>query len=160
MLELIEELRQHTADGAPLKVVLLDAYGVDDRDAAMAERLLDAINAETDGVAITLTGNLHNRTVRGFDFDPEYEPMGYLIEQTLGTRRVRSLDVRYSGGQAWTCTQHGDCGPRTFDAPTNVEGTPTAALPIVEVGPDSAVEGFNGYYFVGELTPSSPAVDD
>jgi hypothetical protein len=35
----------------------------------MAEQLL---HSATNGMAITLTGNLHNRIVRGVDFDPDF----------------------------------------------------------------------------------------
>ncbi len=158
MLELLEDFRQHTAMGEPLTVVLLDAYGVDDRNVAMADRLLKSVTEETDGLAIALTGNLHNRTIRGVDFDPDYEPMGYLVEQELGSRRVRSLDVRYSGGQAWSCGEDGDCGPRTYAATPNSEIPTNGALPNIEIGSEPANSAYDGYYVVGDLTSSAPAI--
>lgn len=158
MLKLLEDLRQHTTMGETLEVVLLDAYDVDDRDAAMAERLLESINEDTYAIAIALTGNLHNRTVRGIDFDPDYEPMGYLVKQELGPRRVRSLDVRYSGGQAWGCESATDCGARTWGATPNSETPTNRVLPTIEIESETTGSAYDGYYLVGELTPSAPAI--
>ncbi len=160
MFELIEDLRRYTEAGEPIEVVLLDASGVEDRDVAMADNLLEAIIAENEGVAVTLTGNLHNRTTRGTDFDPDYEPMGYRIKQALGPRRVRSLDVHYTGGEAWVCIPDGDCGPRRFDAPPNTDSPPPEVLPSIEVDDNGSGSAFDGHYSVGDLTPSPPAIDN
>lgn len=72
---------------------------------------------------------------------------------------MRSLDVRYSGGQAWAC-EDGDCGPRTVDAETPDSETPAnGVLPNIEIESELAGSAYDGYYLVGELSPSAPAVD-
>lgn len=142
-------------------MVLLDEYGVDERDVAMADNLLEAISADTDGVAIALTGNLHNRTTRGTDFDPDYEPMGYLVEQALGSRRVRSLDVHYTGGQAWVCNGDGDCGTRRFDAPPDADSQRADVLPSIEVDDDHPTDAYDGRYHVeNSHRPRQPSATD
>lgn len=159
MLDLLDDLREHKVDGAPLDVVLLDAVGVDDRDVAMAERLRDAIEAKPDGLAITLTGNLHNRAVRGVSFDQEYEPMGFLVDEALGDQRVRSLDVTHSGGIAWVCFQDGSCGERSFERNVSEDVATADAVPFVQLLTERNSQGFDGTYFVGELSAAPPAIE-
>lgn len=160
MLNLLDKLRQHTVDGAALDVVLLDATAVPDRDVAMADRLLAAIEATPDGFTIALTGNLHNRAVRGVSFDPDYEPMGYLVKHALADHQsVRTLDVRYSGGAAWNCTQQDACRPHTVDSNVSADTDLTEAVAFVELFTVPNNDGFDGTYFVGDLSPAAPAVD-
>lgn len=159
MLDLLDRLRRHTIDGAGLEVLLLDSAGAPDRDLAMAERLLDAIRATPDGIVITLTGNIHNRGVRGASFDREYEPMGYLVKQAIGHESVFALDVRHSGGTAWNCAPDRTCGPSTFAG--NSAGDPELgdAVAFVEVYTEPNADGFGGTYFVGALSPAAPALE-
>jgi hypothetical protein len=152
MFELLDALRRRVDDGAAVDVVLLDASGVTDRDAAMADHLVDAFDARPDGVAITLTGNFHNRRTRRDD----YEPMGYLVARTLGDGAVRALDVSYTGGAAWTCSQDQTCGPRSFDGNADSSEHQDGSF-AVELFTRPTTDGFDGVYFVGELTPSAPA---
>jgi hypothetical protein len=152
MFELLDALRRRIGDGAPVDVVLLDASGVADRDAAMADHLVDALDARPDGVAITLTGNFHNRRTRSDDD----EPMGYLVARTLGDGAVRALDVSYTGGAAWTCSQDQTCGPRSFDGNADSSEREDGSF-AVELFTQPTTDGFDGAYFVGELTPSAPA---
>lgn len=155
MLQLLDSIRQRKQQGATIDVVLLDATTPTDRDHTMAHHLTVALENTPDGIAIALTGNIHNRRVRGTDFDRNYEPMGYLVSQRLGDRSVVALDVRYTGGAAWGCAQDQTCGPRTFNG--NSTSEPDSGTFTIEFHDQLSADGFDGTYGVGELAPSAPA---
>jgi hypothetical protein len=159
MLELLDGLRRHIADGAPLDLVLLDSTDASDRDAAMADRLHGAVEDSPDGVMIALTGNLHNRRVRGVSFDPDYEPMGYLLKQALTGKSVFALDVRYSGGTALNCTSDGSCGPHALAGNTADDVTLSNAIASVDIFAAPNTDGYDGTYYVGTLSPAAPATE-
>ena len=159
MLDLLDDLRQLKLNGAELSVMLLDAAGAADRDTAMAQRLLAAMAATPEAFAITLTGNLHSRNVRGVSFDADYQPMGFLVSEALPAGAVLTVDVQYSGGSAWTCSENGTCAPNTFGG--NIPGLDPDAAPAPAVAIDSEgnADGHDGHYYVGELSPAGPAAD-
>ncbi len=155
ILGLLDDFRGRELEGAELNVVLIDSYGATDRDVAMARRVIAAVDATPDAVTITLTGNLHSRGVRGVSCDADYEPMGYLVSQDLGDGAVRTLDVGHSGGSAWTCSEDRTCGPTAFqsNASENV-----ATVPAIKTFAAPNAEGYDGVYFVGALSPATPAI--
>lgn len=155
MLDLLDSIRLRRQQGATITVVPLDAAATTDRDRAMAEHLTEALNDTPEGIATALIGNVHNRRVRGTDFDPDYEPMGYLLTRALGEDAVVALDVRYTGGAAWACAQDQTCGPRTFVG--NTSSAPASGTFNVELHNRLSSDGFDGTYDVGELSPSTPA---
>jgi hypothetical protein len=155
MLDLLDSIRHRRQQGATIDVVPLDAAATTDRDRWMAEHLAEALENTPEGIAIALTGNIHNRRVRGIDFDPNYEPMGYLVTERLGDSSVVALDVRYTGGAAWLCAQDQTCGPHTFDG--NSPSAPESGTFNVEFYDQLSTDGFDGTYGVGELAPSAPA---
>jgi len=158
-LALLERLRALRGRALPLEVVLLDDATATDgktRDRRMAERLIEAAEENRDGVVIALTGNLHNRVVRGLPWDPEHEPMGYLAAQRLGEERIAALDVSSAGGTAWFCTGStpASCGIQS------ISGRGPADSPVaVELYPEHDHSGYHGVYQVGRLTASPPAVE-
>ncbi|MEM9562302.1 MAG: DUF6624 domain-containing protein [Actinomycetota bacterium] len=159
MLELLDGLRRHITRGADLHVVLLDTTAGVDRDAVMATRVLDAIDASPDGVVIALTGNVHTRVTRGSSVDPDHEPMGHLIERSNGNRTVTAIDVRHDGGAAWVCPEDGACGRASLAANATGDERLGEAIATVDTLAQPNADGFHGTYFVGELSPAEPAAD-
>ncbi|MCP4966038.1 MAG: ChaN family lipoprotein [bacterium] len=157
ILELLDSLRRRIATGAPIDVVLLDSADAEDRDVAMADKLLAAVARSPERVTVALTGNIHSRGERGASFDPDYEPMGYLVKQALDVRSVFALDVRHSGGKAWTCTPEASCGAHTFLSATPADVDRGEALAVVDLFAYPNSDGFDGTYFVGNITPAEPA---
>lgn len=155
MLALIETLRRYRREGRPLQVVLLDKTkfaSPQERDQAMADALLARIGAAKDDVVLALTGNVHNRTVRGTPWNKDFEPMGALVVKRHPG--VVALDVSYPGGSAWICTgaKPEDCGAREVSG--RGDGKPRVVLR--DGGADE--KGHHGRYEVEALTASPPAV--
>lgn len=155
MLALIDTLRRYRREGRPVHVTLLDKTATaspQERDRAMADALLARIGAARDDVTLVLTGNVHNRTVRGMPWNKDFEPMGALVAKRHPG--VVALDVAYPGGMAWICTgaRPEDCGAREVGG--RGDGKPRVVLR------DGGVDenGHHGRYEVEALTASPPAV--
>jgi hypothetical protein len=159
MVALLEALRSLRSSGAPLRVVLIDAIQEPPlsgpaRDRAMATRLEEAMAAAPKDLFLVLTGNIHTRIGRGTPWDKDYAPMGFVLSQLAPGSRLAALDVQYTGGTAWFCLgeQAASCGRH------EVRGSaPPAAPPVTQLAQVSP-EGYNGFYFVGRLTASPPAI--
>ena len=142
MLRLVVGTETWATKGAPVSVIAMDPADAE-RDAGMASVVRGWLATHAQSVAIVLVGNIHARLVKGWRENPSYEPLGFRLLD-LGDR-VRSLDVRYAGGAAWTCQP--ECGihplygesrgdewriewsaRRAYDG-TFYVGTPTASLP-------------------------------
>lgn len=155
---LIEDLRSLVADGHPVTTTLFDssekATSGQSRDRAMAKRLGEAIREHPSHLFLVLTGNIHARLRPGTPWDEDFEPMGFLVQKQLPDRRILAFDFSSTGGTAWTCTSAGaeDCHARRLGG--RGEGTDRKLTLLEE--PDD--KGFHGYYHVGEMTASSPAV--
>lgn len=159
MLTLLDALRRHQKAGRPVEVALLDRRErttPNARDAFMASRLAEAAQASPRRLVVALTGNIHTRTRKGAPWDDDYEPMGLALEQGLPDRRVVALDVAYTGGTAWVCMGQGPEACKAHEiAPTPADGSGRRI-----VLDDSLQErGYDGYYAVGHLTASPPAVE-
>lgn len=158
-LALLERLRSLRHRGLPVDAVLLDDLTATDgstRDRRLGERLLEAAEKNPGGVVVSLTGNLHNRTVRGLPWDPEHEPMGYLVAEELASERIAALNVLSAGGTGWFCT---GSTPETCGAQEIGGGGEPDAGPAVELYPEADDLGYHGVYEVGRLTASPPAVE-
>ncbi len=159
-LGLIESLRRDRQAGLPLNLALLDrrerAAGAV-RDAIMASRLAEAATASPRDFVVSLTGNLHSSARKGTPWDADYLPMGLVLEGKLPDRRIVSLDVAYTGGTAWNC--------RAAEAeschPYELKGTPMDGSGGRRIVLDESLKekGYDGYYAVGNLTSSPPALD-
>ena len=68
----------------------------------------------------------------------------------LGADRVVALDVTFSSGTAWVCTDV--CGETALDG----SGPPDPAF-VLSLHLDDASSGFQGEYSVGPITASPPA---
>lgn len=154
MASLVESLRKLRQQGASLKVELLDPgpggyKDGPDRDRQMAANLAAAVERSPGDVFVSLTGNLHNRIVRGWSNNPGYEWMGYLLRQKHADRVV-SLNVSSTGGTAWVCFGE-DCGPKPMKGKEDPGG------PRITLHPQDD-SGYDGTYFIGAMTASPPAV--
>ena len=156
MFALIEDVRRLRKEGRKVQVKVFDrlpkAPGAE-RDRAMAEELLSAIEASPEDLFLVLAGNLHTRTARGTPWDPNLENMGYLVAQRRPT--VVALDNSYSGGTLWMCpsADPADCGPRPLRG--KGEGQPLGVKLYEKASPT----GYHGEFHVGALTASPPAIN-
>ncbi len=156
MLSLVEEVRALKAAGHSIRLVAFDLRQYSsgqERDRAMAERLREAITASPEDVHLVLTGNIHSRTKKGTRWDPDFEPMSSLLAPHVP--ELVTLNVSHTGGTAWLCIAgEAGCGIRKVGA--RVRGSEDG----ISVFEQPDAEGHHGYYNVGGLTGSSPAVDE
>lgn len=157
-LALLDAIRRERRGGAPVRVALLDqdARGLGiERDTLMAGRLRAAAAARPADLVIALTGNLHSRISRGSLCDPGFEPMGLVLARLLPERRITALDVAHTGGTAWLCS---DAEPSSCHV-HELTATPRPGTGRkVVLDPGLRGSGYDGYYTVGRLTASPPAV--
>ncbi|HEX9895758.1 MAG TPA: hypothetical protein VGA78_17635 [Gemmatimonadales bacterium] len=153
---LVERLASLRAAGADIRLV---AYSADSarsgqlRDEGMAATLARAM-ADTTRIGVVLSGNLHNRLRAGTAISADYRPAAFEVAKRLGSARVRSLDMSYDAGTAWTCT-----GPRPADCAMRKVG---ARHPVprwtIQLGDSLDSEGYHGRYGVGAVTAAGPAI--
>ncbi|MCX4240918.1 TraB/GumN family protein [Paraliomyxa miuraensis] len=151
-LALVERVRALRRTGLDVDLFAFDANAWSDwneRDSAMAERILARAAAEPEAMVLTLSGNLHNRTVVGLPWDPNAIPMGVHVQRARPDGL--SLDVRYTGGTAWICQQEG-CGI------AQVSGHPEGAGRRIELRAEPDEYGHHGTFCVGSLEAAPPAV--
>ena len=156
MLGLLESLRRLRAEGHAIGFALFNrsgAGGGQNRDRMMAETLGGHARRSAGGLLIALTGNIHSRLTPGTPWDPEYEPMGLVLQRADPELRVIALDVAHAGGTAWMCTPD-ECGAQRLRARAGSDGEPFAIALNEELQPG----GHHGTYYVGEVHASPPAV--
>jgi erythromycin esterase-like protein len=157
MLELLDSLRERVGSGSNLGVFLFNRFGTasSDRERLMAEALGRQLAASPDDLFVVLTGNIHSRLAPGTPWDPDYQPMGLLLQQALPDLDIVSLDVAHAGGSAWMCVSGESCGARR-------QGPRGEAGPRFAISLDEEIQsyGHHGRYFVGEIHASPPAVSE
>lgn len=82
-----------------------------ERDEQMAKNIVDVIPKASKSNLIVLTGNIHSRLTKGLKWNPSFRPFAYILSST-GKKEgfsVTSIDIKYSGGTMWICTDMG-CG--------------------------------------------------
>jgi hypothetical protein len=152
MLGLLEDVRRLRQEGRKVRVKLIDRLPKGpERDRAMAQELLSAVEAAPEDLFLVLTGNLHSRTARGTPWNPDLENMGFLVAQRHPG--VVALDNSYSGGTIWMCpsADPADCGVKPLRG--KGEGQPLGVKLYEKV----SKEGYHGEFHVGALTASPPA---
>ena len=150
---LIESARQLIAAGADLSVLYfddVDASSAAERDRAMAAHILEHRSEHSGATYVVLVGNVHAMTETGVPWDPDFEPMSSHLAAAVPT--MRSLNARYSGGEAWNCQDDG-CGVH----PVGGSGSPGDRG--VELFAERDEHGYDGVFDVGEVTASLPVVD-
>ena len=158
MLGLIASVRAWRAAGADIEVVCFDAGpGVAktaaERDAAMAKTLVAAHRERPEATLVTLSGNIHNRTVPGVPWDPAFVPMGVHLREAFP--KLVSLDFRSAGGTFWACMGTPD-GKSTCGV-NQGRGEDRGPEPFVELHAARDDKGFDGVLYVGTTTASEPA---
>lgn len=157
MLQLLGSIRAWRRAGASIDVVCFDAAegttdSATERDAVMAETIIAAKNAHPDALMVTLSGNIHNRTVDGVPWDETFVPMGAIVRAAFPEDTI-SLDFRSGGGTMWVCMgEPMRCGT------AKTQGRDRGGEPFVELHDERDELGFDGVLYVGPLTASPPAV--
>lgn len=159
MAELLTMVRGWRAAGAALDVVCFDAApGVAstaaERDAAMAKTLAAVHRERPRATLVTLSGNVHNRTVPGVPWDPAFVPMGVHLREAFP--KLVSLDFRSAGGTFWACL--GTPGGESKCGVAQSGGEDRGAEPFVELHAARDDKGFDGVLYVGTTTASEPMV--
>ena len=159
MLQLIASVRGWRSAGAPVQILCFDpdprvATTATERDAAMA-KTLTAFHRERPGsTLVTLSGNVHNRTVPGVPWDETFVPMGAHLREAFP--KLVSLDFRSAGGTFWVCM--GSPGGESRCGVTQSEGEDRGSEPFAELHATRDDNGFDGVLYVGTTTASEPAV--
>lgn len=125
-----------------------------ERDAAMAQILVAAQRARPGSTLVTLSGNIHNRTVPGVPWDAAYVPMGVRVSEAFP--KLVSLDIGSAGGAFWACMSQP--GGESLCGIARVRGEDRGAEPFVELHAARDDKGFDGVLYVGTMTASEPAV--
>ena len=153
---LIEDLRKLRSQGLDVNIFAYDRPPLegDKREEYMAHKVLEVANVSSKRVLLVLSGNLHPRQIKGLPWDSSYRPMGErLAEQLQG---VVSLDIAYKDGSAWICAmdaqQKLDCGVKP------AKGKDNGDRYFVQLFGGVSKLGYDGVYYVGQVTASLPAV--
>lgn len=105
MFDLLESVRQLKQAGKDVELMLIDQPAADDRDVAMANKIIEAAEKQVSRVMVVLTGNYHNMIYPGSG------QMGTYVLDRLGAKRVLSLLQSYTGGSAWVDVAGEGFGP-------------------------------------------------
>ncbi|MEQ1515541.1 MAG: hypothetical protein ABL931_03525 [Usitatibacteraceae bacterium] len=136
--------------GKPVSILAFDAWAQGKpRDRAQAENIRSSYLKSADASFVVLVGNWHAKRTKGTTEDPNYES----LSQILSDLPQMNLNVDYSGGTFWTCSALRTCGEK------QIRGVP-ALFPRstgISLGPTLTSPGFDGEFFVGQLTASQPA---
>ena len=153
---LIEALRKLRGQGMDVKVFAFDqpALRGDEREEAMAAIVQKVAGTSSNRALLVLSANLHPRQVKGLPGDPDYRPMGLRLADQLPN--VYSLDIAYDSGTAWICAltreQKLDCGV------TRTKGEDNGDRYFVQLFGGKNRHGYHGFYYVGAVSASLPAV--
>ena len=152
MFELLEAMRRARAGGRRIEVACFDIDHGGEVDAERREEVMAAnvraLRGRDRAAAVVIyAGNLHTRRA-GVSFKPDFVWMAMRLAKA-GVDFV-SLNVRYSGGTAWTCTSANaaDCGAHPL------EGIPHERGVHLEPSSDG---GYDGWFGLGEINASPPA---
>jgi hypothetical protein len=159
VFDLIDRVRAMRATG--LRVTLV-AYDTDtawasQRDAELAKVWNARRKAHPDELHVIVAGNAHTRTVTGAAWDRDFTPMAHHLKKG----RLVVLEMSYSQGTRWGCDldragklQCGYIGA----TPSERVAAPPGQTPYVQRFESSTDEGIDGLLYVGQLSPSLPAI--
>jgi len=151
MLDLIKAARDLRLQGREVEVQTFDIGAEADykeRERNMADNLRALRKQSSDSFTVVLVGNLHARRTKGTPFDPDAEPLAYLLSREF--ERILSLNVVFRGGSAWVCTAPEKCGP--FELPE--KSSNSAVMSVEETDPTL---GYDAVLHIGRVSASSPA---
>ncbi|MCP3136775.1 TraB/GumN family protein [Pyxidicoccus xibeiensis] len=162
VFDLIDRVRAMRELGLHVSLVAYDTDEVhgSERDAALADVWLKRHAARPEEVLVVLAGNTHVRTVTGTPWDKDFTPMAHHLQKALP--ELRALELGYAQGKRWGCDldvwSRLDCRIVTAAPEPRVTDTPGLS-PYVRLYPSPTEEGYQGLLFVGELSPSRPAIE-
>lgn len=161
VLDLIDRVRALRTAGLRVNLV---AYDTDvlrgsERDAAQASVWTKRRANKPEEIHIVLAGNTHTRMEKGTQWDPAFTPMAHLLYQQ--NRALFVLEMSFAQGTRWGCDLDRDarlvCGIVGATPAPRVAALPGLS-PYIQMTESPAKEGFQGLLYVGELTPSLPAI--
>ena len=165
MFAMMELMRRLNRQGGDVRVVAMDINWPDvdpksitpkelerleaqmkGRDRAMAEAVLAARRKFPKSNVVVLAGNIHTKLSKSLPGDSQYTPMGWHIAQALPD--ATSLNVQFSGGEAWVVTDKGV-------GPTRMKGVDRGNDPFIEVF-TKPQDGFHGAFYVAKISAAHP----
>lgn len=161
MVALLESIRALRAQGGEVELRLFVPPDVDSVtrqnltavERPMAVAVWEAIEEIDADLFIVLTGLAHNRMIPGSETDSDYKPMGFRLSQWNPEWRLLSLALSHSGGTAWMCTTQHENDCLAVPITGGGWGEPNSIYIYGEV----AETGYDGFYYVGNISHSPPA---
>ena len=154
MLDLVESARRLARAGLAVSIAAFDRVPEPvlskEREAAMAEALIDARARVAGSLVVALTGAGHAGKTPWTSQDPPFPSTGGLLPD----RETIALAFRRPGGQYWGChAPNGDAtgGCRAYDMPPREPLVPRGIVLDRTVR-----EGFEGVYSAGRTYTASP----
>lgn len=160
MIGLLERVRALRAQGLSVTVLAFDAAPSQLRpdvlhDEIMAENLRTSMAAAPQARLLVLVGSVHAAKSVNTSFGPNFQPAIKLLRED----QLVSFRMTHSGGEAWVCLGHTmsdpNCGVKTVVAASANKRRHRRITLDSQQLPD-----FDGYFDVGHITASSPAVGD
>jgi hypothetical protein len=154
MLRLLVSLRELRRLQPDLKVVAFDApytgTAPGARDEALGHALLSLRPTKPNDLVLILTGNVHamQASKRGYDLAAMYLP----------SKEILSLEVTDRGGESWTESTTGGCGPHKGGVQDKDVNRPRGIFLDPGLAPFGKVDGILSLGI--PLTPSAPAVGE
>jgi hypothetical protein len=154
MLRLLVSLRELRRLQPDLRVVAFDAPYTGTtpgaRDEALGHALLSLNPAKPNDLVLILTGNLHamQASKRGYDLAAMYLP----------PKEILSLEVTDRGGESWSESTTGGCGPSKGGVPDKDANRPYGIFLDPNLAPFGKVDGVLSLGV--PLTPSAPAAGE
>jgi hypothetical protein len=153
---LIKEVRALRARGMHVRVNTVDGnprwyeLGVT-RDEIMVQNLQGVLSADPSASILFLAGNAHTKRTEGLPFNASFKSAIHLIRE----KNIVTLLMQYTEGTAWYCFKGETiCLPKSQKSDLRI----TKAPKKIELDP-SLLPDYDGYFFVGSITASPPAVD-
>jgi hypothetical protein len=160
VMDLIDRARSLRAAGLRVTVVAYDTDTASgsERDRAQAGVWLKRRQEQPHEVHIVLAGNTHTRVQKGTPWDRDFTPMAHLMKED---RSLFVLETSYAQGRRWGCDLNREsklvCGVVGATPEARV-AAPAGLSPSIRILETPASEGFQGLLYVGQLTPSVPAI--
>ncbi|MBZ4415444.1 hypothetical protein [Myxococcus sp. RHSTA-1-4] len=160
MLWLVEQARRLRASGRAVSLVAFDTdkgHG-NEREAQMAQHLLEYRSRNADTFMVVLAGGAHVRTTNA-GRDGDFEPLGMRLAKALPS--VKALDVGFQRGTQFSCRYNVwdavECDVFAI-SPTKQARQASTVSAGVQLFPQPLEEGFHGRLYVGALSASPPAL--
>ncbi|WP_240358994.1 hypothetical protein [Pyxidicoccus trucidator] len=161
MLWLVEQARRLRVSGKDVAVAAIDsdkAHG-NEREAQLAQHLLNAQSKRPQAWTLVLTGSVHARTTE-VSWDGDLEPMGSRVAHALPS--VRALDVGFQRGTQFACRysvwdEEVECN--VFGISPTLEARQSSKQAAgLNLFTSQQPHGFHGRLYLGSLTASPPAL--